>query len=85
MKNICLLICGVKSLQNSIINRIKTERIKEVELVSKLDGLSPLKKLTRSYSIVEYKGKLVKSSNVLKAGDEISIRFSEGTKNAKII
>ena len=78
-------ICGVKSLQNSIINRIKTERIKEVELVSKLDGLSPLKTLTRGYSIVEYKGKSVKTSNVLKAGDEISIRFSEGTKNAKII
>lgn len=49
-----------------------------------LENLSPLKTLSRGYSLV-YKGeKLVNSVKVLNAGEEISIRMSDGTVSALI-
>ena len=75
----------VKQLENSI-NKIKEKnKNKYIELVSKLDTLSPLKTLTRGYSIIEKDGKIVKSIIDLQAEDEISIRLRDGEKQAKII
>ena len=75
----------VKQLEN-IINKIKEKnKNKYIELVSKLDTLSPLKTLTRGYSIIEKDGKIVKSITDLQAEDEISIRLKDGEKQAKII
>ena len=75
----------VKQLENSI-NKIKEKnKNKYIELVSKLDTLSPLKTLTRGYSIIEKDGKIVKSIIDLQAKDEISIRLRDGEKQAKII
>ena len=75
----------VKKLENSI-NKIKEKnKNKYIELVSKLDTLSPLKTLTRGYSIIEKDGKIVKSIIDLQAEDEISIRLRDGEKQAKII
>ena len=75
----------VKQLEN-VINKIKEKnKNKYIELVSKLDTLSPLKTLTRGYSIIEKKGKIVKSVTDLQTEDEISIRLKDGEKQAKII
>lgn len=75
----------VKQLEN-VINKIKEKnKNKYIELVSKLDTLSPLKTLTRGYSIIEKKGKIVKSVTDLQPEDEISIRLKDGEKQAKII
>ena len=75
----------VKQLEN-LINKIKEKnKNKYIELVSKLDTLSPLKTLTRGYSIVEKEGKIIKSVADLKTEDEISIRLKDGEKQAKII
>lgn len=75
----------IKQLENNI-NKIKEKnKNKYIELVSKLDTLSPLKTLTRGYSIVEKNGKIVKSIKDLKTEDEISIRLKDGEKQAKII
>ena len=75
----------VKQLEN-LINKVKEKnKNKYIELVSKLDTLSPLKTLTRGYSIVEKEGKIIKSIADLKAEDEISIRLKDGKKQAKII
>ena len=75
----------VKQLENSI-NKIKEKnKNKYIEFVSKLDTLSPLKTLTRGYSIIEKDGKIVKSIIDLQAEDEISIRLRDGEKQAKII
>ena len=75
----------VKQLEN-VINKIKEKnKNKYIELVSKLDTLSPLKTLTRGYSIIEKDGKIVKSITDLQAEDEISIRLKDGEKQAKII
>ena len=75
----------VKQLEN-VINKIKEKnKNKYIELVSKLDTLSPLKTLTRGYSIIEKQGKIVKSITDLQTEDEISIRLKDGEKQAKII
>ena len=75
----------VRNLKEYITNKLKSEKIKEMELISKLDALSPLKTLTRGYSIVQKDNGIVKSSKDLKKGDEINIRFSDGNTNAKIL
>ena len=75
----------VKQLEN-LINKIKEKnKNKYIELVSKLDTLSPLKTLTRGYSIIEKDGKIVKSITDLQTEDNISIRLKDGEKQAKII
>ncbi len=75
----------VKQLEN-LINKVKEKnKNKYIELVSKLDTLSPLKTLTRGYSIIEKDGKIVKSVTDLKPDDKISIKLKDGEKQAKII
>ena len=80
-----LIDIKVKSIQNSITkiyNEKKTNMIKEI---SKLDALSPLKTLTRGYSIVQMNNEIVKSVKQLKKDDEIDIRLIDGKTRAKII
>ena len=76
---------NLKKLDKIIKLKQKEEKSKYIELVSKLDALSPLKTLTRGYSITQLKGNVVKSSKELCIGDEINIKFIDGNKNAKII
>ena len=52
----------IKRLENTIKIKQKEEKTKYIELISKLDALSPLKTLTRGYSIVETDNKIIKSS-----------------------
>ena len=74
-----------KSLQNSINNKVQINKTKMVELITKLDSLSPLKTLTRGYSILEKDNKIVKSVKSLNINDEISIRLIDGKAKAKVI
>ena len=68
----------IKDLQNSKTNRYK-------ELIAKLDTLSPLKTLIRGYSLTEKDGQIVKSVKQINKGDLISIRFTDGKKEAEIL
>lgn len=56
----------IKNLENLITNKVKDSKTKSIELISKLDTLSPLKTLTRGYSIVQKNGKTIKSVKKLK-------------------
>ena len=75
----------IKNLQNLIGAKQQKEKTKYIELVSKLDALSPLKTLTRGYSIVETENKIIKSVKELKTGDKIQIRLKDGKKEAQVI
>lgn len=75
----------VKNMQNHILNRYKDSKNEMIKLVSKLDTLSPLKTLTRGYSITQKEGKIVKSVNDLEEDDEIELRFVDGNKKAKVM
>ena len=75
----------IKSLENSIKLKQKEAEKSFIEQITKLDALSPLKTLTRGYSIIEKENKLIKSSKELTAGDEVQIRLIDGEKKAKIL
>lgn len=75
----------IKRLENIMRNKHNEEKTKYIELISKLDTLSPLKTLTRGYALVEQKQNIVKSVKELKTGDKISIRLSDGKKDAEIL
>lgn len=75
----------VKSMQHSIINKYKDSKNKMLTLVTKLDSLSPLKTLTRGYCIAQKDGKIIKTVNDTKQDEEISLRFIDGSKKAKIL
>ncbi len=53
-------------------------------LCSKLDSLSPLKVLSRGYSIIKKNDNIISNSDELSVGDNISIRFTDSEVSAKI-
>ena len=76
----------VKQMQNSINNKVKDEKTKMIELITKLDTLSPLKTLARGYSLTtDMNGKVIKSVEEIHKDDELVIRFKDGRSNVKVI
>lgn len=75
----------IKRMENQIKITQKEKKTKFVELVSKLDTLSPLKTLTRGYCLTEKDNKIVKSVKQLKKEDEVNLKFYDGDIIAKII
>ena len=69
---------NVKSIENSITKKVKEAKVKAVEQITKLDTLSPLKTLTRGYSIVQKDNKVVSSVKQVESDEEIDIRLSDG-------
>ena len=62
---------------------LKNKRLELVKVASNLDAISPLKTLTRGYSITEDKsGKIIKSAKDIKKNDELLITFSDGKVEA---
>ena len=74
----------LKRLEAGIKIKSEKEKNKYIELVAKLDALSPLKTLSRGYSITEKEGKIIKRKDELKKGDKIDLRFTDGRKSAII-
>ena len=84
-KNYMLLDKEVKRIESSIQISVKEKKTYMIEWITKLDGLSPLKTLTRGYSIIEKDGKMIKSINDLQKTDKISIKLTDGSKEAEIL
>jgi len=75
----------IKKMKNNIDNIYAEKKLKAIKMFAQLDALSPLKTLTRGYSIVQRNGKVVKSANDVQKNEEINIQFYDGTAKAKII
>jgi len=76
----------IKQMQNSITNKVKDNKTKMIELITKLDTLSPLKTLARGYSLTtDTSGKVVNSVTKIQKNDELIIRFQDGSTNVKVI
>ena len=76
----------VKQMEGKITNKVKDDKTKMVELITKLDNLSPLKTLSRGYSLTtNVQGNIVKSVKDVKKDDELKIRFQDGITNVKVI
>ena len=74
-----------KALENKIQVILKEKKAYMIEWISKLDALSPLKTLSRGYSIVQKDNKIVKTVKELKHGDSIKLRLTDGENEAKIL
>lgn len=75
----------MKRLENAM-KEIKTEKKnKYIELVTKLDSISPLKTLIRGYSLTEKDGQIIKRASQIDKGDIITIKFFDGEKNAEVL
>lgn len=76
---------NIKDLEKYIKNKKQEKESRFIEIITKLDTLSPLKTLTRGYSLVEKSGKIIKNKKELKKDDIIDIRFSDGKQKVKVI
>ena len=76
---------NIKSLETLISNKLKDSKTNAVEIISKLDTLSPLKTLTRGYTIASFNGKNIKSIKDVKKDDIIDLRLTDGNLQSKII
>ncbi len=73
-------VSAVSALSEQLLHK---RRLSLVNYASKLDGLSPLKVLTRGFSAVT-KDKNIVTASSLSTGDEISILFHDGTADARV-
>lgn len=83
--NYIILDSKIKLIQNNMEKIFKNKKIKMVEVITKLDALSPIKTMIRGYSIIEKEGKIIKTIKDIKKDDEINIRLYDGKTKAKII
>ncbi len=68
---------------SNITIKIKDDRLKLTKIASGLDALSPLKTLTRGYSIIEDKNRnVITSVKKIKTNDIVSIILTDGSKEA---
>ncbi len=74
----------IQRLENKMKIIHKDSQSSYIKLVSKLDTLSPLKTLTRGYSLTEKDNKIVKSAKELEKDDKVKLKFSDGEKDAII-
>lgn len=58
---------------------------KYLQIVSKLETLSPLLTLKRGYTITKVDDKVISSSKKIKKGDKLSVEFSDGTIDTLVI
>lgn len=75
----------IKRLENVTTNKVKDLKSSSIEMISKLDALSPLKTLTRGYAIAEKDKKSVKSIKDIKKDDIINLKFIDGNIDTKVI
>jgi exodeoxyribonuclease VII large subunit len=66
---------------NDIFNKTKTRLTADI---SKLDALSPLKVLSRGFSVAEHNGKVLSSVNKVEVGDSISLKLTDGSLNCTV-
>ena len=57
---------------------------KYLQIISKLETLSPLLTLKRGYTMTKVNDKVVKSSKDLKKGDKITVEFNDGNVEATV-
>ena len=75
------LTSGINNCYKNICSKHNSDFIL---LCSKLESLSPLKVLSRGYSIAKKDNNIIKSSSELSIGDNITIQFADGNVISQI-
>ncbi len=73
------------SLNTALKEKINACKLSLGENAGKLDALSPLKTLSRGFSVVSKNEKSVTSVKEIKKDDILNIRFTDGIANAKVL
>lgn len=79
-----MLLAAEEKLKLVMCNRLKLASLQLDSRVSQLNMLSPFNVLNRGYSLVEKNGEVVGRADELDIGDEVDIRFSDGSARARI-
>lgn len=79
-----LLDMSVKNISSAINNIINKKNIILVKNITKIDSLSPLKTLSRGYSIAEKDGKILKSVTQVNREDRIELKVTDGIVKTKV-
>lgn len=79
----------IKAYESDLIkifnHTVKTSMLTLAQFAGKLDALSPLSVLSRGYSVARNdKKEIVKSVKDLNAGDNLEIKFNDGTANCTV-
>ena len=64
---------------------LEPSKNKYLQLISKLETLSPLLTIKRGYSMTKKEGKVVTSVKEIKKDDQLEITLTDGTINTKVI
>ncbi len=75
-QNVDALTDNLLNKYNSVLNRYKS-RLKED--IASLDALSPLKVLSRGYSVAHINGKVISKSKDADIGDRLTLKLSDGS------
>ncbi|GGB01327.1 exodeoxyribonuclease VII large subunit [Agarivorans gilvus] len=79
---------GLDKLSHSLMQAQHSQQLQRQQhlasLCRQLNSLSPLNVLERGFSLVTHQQKIVKSATMLTKGDDISLRFADGTRKATI-
>ena len=70
------------NLNNSILNRLTSEKNRYLNTINKLEVLNPLLTIKRGYSITKINNKVITSTKDVKSKDKINIEVTDGTINA---
>lgn len=75
----------VKNANNVLSLKIEKYKSRCMQTIAKLDALSPLKTLTRGYSVVQNEsGKVVKSVNDVKKDEKLDLTLTDGKINVTV-
>ena len=70
--------------ESTIRYNIEKYKTRCVRSITKIDALSPLKTITRGYSVAELNGKVIRKVEDVKKDDKIQITVSDGKINAVV-
>ena len=72
-------------IQNNMNLYFEKSNNKLTQLILKLDASSPLKIMSKGYSVVEKNGKIVSDSSKLNIGDCVDIKMNKGSVKCEVI
>ena len=73
---------SIRDKAHAALDRAERSLSASAEMIS---ALNPMSILVRGYSVTYHDGKIIKGSEELEKGDEIQLRFANGTARAEVI
>lgn len=81
-KNRMLIDSSIKNSSNVLYLKVEKYKSRCMQLIAKLDALSPLKTLSRGYSVAQNtSGQVIKSINDVKKDDKLNLTLTDGKVN----